>query len=233
MSTLVEQMQMDMEIMNYSRRTIYTYQAHVKAFLRYFDKAAEELEEDDIRKYLYYLKTVKQYSNSNISQAFSAIKFLYRSVLKMPVSLTKLRGPRRTYRLPVVLSCQEVRTLLGAVNNLKHQTILMTIYSAGLRLSEAAQLHVSNIDSQRMQIRVAHGKGKKDRYTVLSKVLLEQLRRYYRQYRPEQWLFYGNDKSMPISNSTIQRVFQDAKKKHVSASRPQCTPYGIVLRPIF
>jgi integrase/recombinase XerD len=233
MSTLVEQMQMDMEIMNYSQRTIRSYRAHIKAFLRYFDKSAEELEEDDIRKYLYYLKAEKQFSSSNISQAFSAIKFLYRAVLKMPVSLSKLRGPRRTYRLPVVLSYQEVRALLGAVKNFKHQTILMAIYSAGLRLSEAAQLRVSDIDSQRMQLRVTQSKGRKDRYTVLSKVLLEQLRRYYRQYRPEQWLFYGRDKSMPISNGTIQRVFHDAKKKQVSASRPQFTPYATALRPIF
>ena len=95
MSDLIEQMMMDMEIQDYSRKTIDSYRAHIKNFLRYFDKAPEELDESHIREYLFYLKTEKRNSSSNISQAFSAIKFLYRAILRMPISLSKLRGPRR------------------------------------------------------------------------------------------------------------------------------------------
>lgn len=231
MSSLLEQMLMDMELLNYSYKTIKTYKSHIKAFLNFFDKDPEELDEDDIRKYLYYCKTEKKHSPSNLSQGFSAIKFLYRATLKMPITLTKLRGPRRTFKLPVVLSQQEVIKILGVIENLKHKTILMTIYSAGLRVSEATHLKICDIDSQRMQIRVEQGKGKKDRYTLLSKVLLEQLRDYWCQYRPKTWLFPSTNPAKPINVGTIQKVFKSAKKKPISKNRPQSIRYAIVLPP--
>jgi integrase/recombinase XerD len=216
MSKLLERMMMDLELMNYSRKTISSYGWHVKAFLNYFKQEPEALDEDDIRRYLYMIKTEKKMSSSNLAQAFSAIKFLYRATLKMPMSLNKLRGPGRVHKLPVVLSKQEVRRLFDAAENVKHKTILMTIYAAGLRVSEAANLKVSDIDSQRMTIRVEQGKGKKDRYTLLSTVLLQQLREYWRLERPRSWLFPSRDVRQPISVSTIQHVFQHAKKKPVS-----------------
>jgi integrase/recombinase XerD len=212
MSTLVEQMLMDLELMNYSRKTIYSYCWHVKAFLDYFKQEPEALDEDDIRRYLYMIKTEKKMSSSNLAQAFSAIKFLYRFTLKMPMSLNKLRGPGRGHKLPVVLSKQELHKLFDAAHNRKHKTILMTIYAAGLRVSEAAHLKVSDIDSQRMTIRVEQGKGNKDRYTLLSSVLLQQLREYWRVERPRHWLFPSRDVNQPIGVSTIQRVFQHSKK---------------------
>ena len=233
MEKLIEQMQMDLTIQLFSPRTIKTYMWHIKNFADYFDGRVEKLKEDDIRQYLYHIKVDRQFSAGSLSQAFSAIKFLYRETLKMPLSLTKLRGPRRTKTLPVVFSREEVKKLLEATETRRNRLILMTMYSAGLRIGEATHLKVTDIDSKRMQIRVTQGKGKKDRYTLLSGSLLNRLRDYWRYYRPTDWLFPGNDKKNPIHVSTVQRYFKRAKKKPGSISQPHPIPSAIVLRPIF
>ncbi len=225
MSDLLEKMTMDMELIYYSPKTIKSYSYHVKRFLAYYHgQKAEALDEDDIRKYLYMLKKEKRLGQSNLIQAFSAIKFLYRSTLKMPMTLSKLRGPGRVQKLPVVLSKQELKKLFEVTTNLKHKTILMTTYAAGLRGSETAQLKVSDIDSQRMQIRVQQGKGSKDRYTLLSSVLLKQLRAYWLAYQPQTWLFPSRDATKPISSNTILQIFKSSKKKPAYSNRPRYTP---------
>jgi integrase/recombinase XerD len=213
MPNLLEQMHMDMVLRNLSPRTIETYTWHINAFKNYFGENVEQLGEDQIRRYLYHLKTEKKCSPSALAQAFSAIKFLYRDVLKMPMSLYTLKGPKRILRLPVVLSRGEVKLIIDAVDNLKHKLMLMVTYSAGLRVSETVHLRLTDIDSQRMLIRVEQGKGKKDRYTLLSAALLKYLRAYWRYYRPPLWLFPGGDPQTPLSISTPQRVFMLAKKK--------------------
>jgi len=216
MGDLVEQMKMDLELLSYSPKTIGAYTYHVGLFLKTLHKPAESVTEEDIRSYLYTMKTVKKASQSNLSQAFSAIKFLYRSTLDMPLKLRDVKSVRRGRKLPVVLSGEEIKRLFSGADNIKHKTILMTIYAAGLRLSEAAHLRVSDIDGARMQIRVEQGKGKKDRYTILSSVLLEQLRNYWRHERPGMWLFPNRSEDRPISEGTVQKVFHRAKKKPAS-----------------
>ena len=116
-------------------------------------------------------------------------------------------------RLPEVLATSEIKALLQATTNLKHRTILMTIYAAGLRVSEAATLRINDIDSKRMLIRVRQGKGNKDRYTLLSEVNLSLLRTYWKEYRPKTWLFPGVTPNKPITTRTIQKVFQMGKEK--------------------
>jgi integrase/recombinase XerD len=111
-------------------------------------------------------------------------------------------------RLPVVLSSQEVQAIFSATRNLKHRALLMTIYSAGLRVSEVVHLKVSDIDSQRMMIRVRQGKGQKDRYTLLAQRTLEVLREYWKEYRPQDWLFPGKPENEALSVSAVQRVFE-------------------------
>jgi integrase/recombinase XerD len=213
MKSLLEKMQQDLVIQNYSPRTIELYKWHVKAFLKHCAKSADQITEDDIRDYLFYVKTEKHYSSSNLAQAFSAIKFLFRETLKMPLSLTALRGPRRGRPLPLVLSQQEVRQVLGSIHNEKHRMLLQLIYSAGLRLNEGTHLKVTDIDSQRMTIHVQSGKGNKDRYTILSKVALQDLRDYWKRYRPRTWLFPGRQADQPIGDSSIQKAFQRARDK--------------------
>jgi site-specific recombinase XerD len=120
--------------------------------------------------------------------------------------------PREEKTLPVVLSEQEIGDLLRITENIKHKTILMLCYSAGLRLSELIQVRISDIDSKRMQIRVEQGKGKKDRYTLLSSKLLELLRIYYKQYRPKTWLFEGAEGAQ-YSTRSIQSIMRESCKK--------------------
>jgi integrase/recombinase XerD len=115
----------------------------------------------------------------------------------------------------VVLSHSEVKAIFDVIANLKHRVIIMTTYSGGLRVSEVAHLRVCDIDSKRMQIRVDQGKGKKDRYTLLSPALLEHLRTYWRYYHPTTWLFPGSHNDKPIDITTIQKVFKLAKKKPI------------------
>lgn len=213
MDVLIHKMQQNMTIQNYSPRTVESYIWHVKAFQTHFQKPLDQVSEDDIRSYLYHVKTVKQYSRSNIHQAFSAIKYLYHQTMDMPLKLNELRGPRRGRPLPQVLSMEEVGKLLSHVRNLKHHLILMTLYSAGLRLTECTHLGVTDIDSQRMTIRVRQGKGNKDRYTLLSQALLEKLRFYWQIDKPAPWLFPGRRHDKPITGSSVQKAFHRARER--------------------
>jgi len=212
MEKLIEQMKMDLELQDYSTKTIDSYLKHVSDFITYFNGSLEGLNEEEIRKYLYHIKEVKKYGRSYLSQSYSAIKFLLRETIKMPVELGRLRGPKRMIRLPVVFSKEEVGCLLESTDNLKHKMIFMVTYSGGLRVNEAAHLRVDDIDSKRMQIRVRQGKGRRDRYTLLSKEVLKCLREYWSAYHPREWLFPSRRGDMPMHTSTIQRVFRESKK---------------------
>jgi len=166
--------------------------------------------EEEIRGYLHYLITEKKVSQSSINQAYSAMKFFYETSLGRVWNATRIPRSKIRKKLPVVFSLQEVRSLLASVDNLKHQALLTTIYSAGLRLGEATKLRPSDIDSKRMTILVQGGKGNKDRYTVLGERTLELLRLYYKVYRPVQWLFPSRDSGKPLSGASVQRVFKKA-----------------------
>jgi site-specific recombinase XerD len=227
MEKRIEDMRKDMALQHLSPRTVTTYLYHIRKFTEYFKGNVEGLKEDDLRDYLYHIKMEQGYSASSLSQAFSAIKFLYRETLKMPLTLGKLRGPRKTMKLPVVLSREEVKTIFEATENDKHRMILMVIYSGGLRVSEAAHLRVQDIDSSRMQIRVEQGKGKKDRYTLLSAQLLGKLREYWLTCRPKHWLFPASrDTKTPIHVTAIQKTFYRSKKSsyNQAGQRPHPPP---------
>jgi site-specific recombinase XerD len=227
MGELRSKMQRTMELKNFSKRTITIYQFHMKRFVAHYGKSPALLGKEEITKYLHFLLKQK-ISLSGMSQAYSAIKFFYCTVLERPWELEKIPRPRSVKKLPVVLSLKEVRTLLESAGNFKYQTVLMTIYSAGLRLQEGLQLKLKDIDSDRMEIRVEQGKGKKDRYTLLSDVLLVRLREYYKVYKPKDLLFPGKEEN-PVCSSTIQRIFQRAKKKPRLLNRQPFTHYDIVL----
>jgi site-specific recombinase XerD len=214
MKNLVEKMRMDMTIRDYSPKTIKTYLWHLNGFSSYFNQEVSSLESDDIRKYLYHLKTEKEYSTSNLRQAYSAIRYLYRNHFEMPVGLKDLRGPKSSLRLPVVLTKEEIQRIFDVIQNEKHKLVFMVIYSGGLRVSEVTNLHVEDIDSQQMRICVRHGKGRKDRYTLLSEFVLKSLRAYWMRYRPKLWLFPSRaHKDKPLSTGTIQRVFKVSCEK--------------------
>lgn len=229
MGKLRDEMKMEMELRNYSPKTIQAYIGHMTAFTRMFHKSPAEMGQAEIRQYLHHLKTVKKVSYSNINIAYSALKFFYTQVLRRQWQVMKLPRPRMEKRIPLVLAPAEIEAMLEATENLKQRVILMTAYSAGLRVLETAQLKVTDIDSQRMTIRVEQGKGKKDRYTLLSKSLLLALREYYKQYRPKLWLFPGKHADKPLATETLQELFQRAKKKPASASALRFIPCATVL----
>ena len=165
-----------MTIRNYSQKTIQAYVSHITAYTRHFGKSPAEMGEEEMRKYLFYLKDEKRTSWSNINVAYNALKYFSEKVLDRDFELAKIPRPRGQWKLPEVLSEPEVKMILGAVENIKHQVMLMGAYSAGLRLSEVTHLKVSDIDSERKLIRVSQGKGQKDRYTILSQVYLSKLK---------------------------------------------------------
>jgi site-specific recombinase XerD len=226
MGELKEKMLRRMELKNFSKRTIGLYLYHMQRYVRYYRKSPAELGKEEIETYLYFLLKQKA-SSSAMAQAYSALKFFYSNCLERPWELKKIPRPKAEKKLPVVLSPAEVKGIFNQITNKKHKTILMIIYSAGLRLSEALSLKLKAIDSNRMQIRVEQGKGRKDRYTLLSGVMLSKLRDYYREYKPVEWLFPGRG-NKPVCNSTVQRVFSRAKKKPEFIKRLQYIHSGTV-----
>ncbi|MFQ6003525.1 MAG: tyrosine-type recombinase/integrase [Candidatus Zixiibacteriota bacterium] len=225
MGKLRDQMLMDMELRNFSPKTIEAYLGHMVSFTRLFGRSPAEMGEPEIRRYLHYLLREKQVSWSNINVGYCALKFFYTKTLHRSWNVEHIPRPKTPRTLPEVLSRDEVQRIFEVTPNLKHRTILMTTYSGGLRVSEVAHLKIGDIDSGRMTIRVNQGKGRKDRYTILSEVCLRELRRYYLEYRPRIWLFPGKDQAKPIDVGTIQRVFKDAK--HKAGIRKQATPHTL------
>ncbi len=211
MSPLRQRMSEDLRLRNYAPRTQQTYLAHVRRFARHFGRSPERLGPEEIRRYqLHLIETGASWSLFN--QATCALRFLYTVTLAQPWRVEKIAHPRRPMRLPVVLSTEEVARLFEAVPSPKQRLVLMTIYSAGLRVSEAVHLRVADIDSARMVIHVRQGKGGKDRQVMLSPLLLEELRAYWRFVRPRSWLFPGNDPEQPLSVACVQRVCQKARR---------------------
>ncbi|MDY7080743.1 MAG: tyrosine-type recombinase/integrase [Chloroflexota bacterium] len=207
-STAVEN---ELTLRRYSPRTHEAYLGHLRRFLNHFGRAAETLTGDELREY--FLDLVHSgISHSYQNQAISAVKFLYRHVLRRPEVLDDLPRPvRKKKQLPAVLNRDEVRRFFEAVDNLKHRAVLLVIYAGGLRVSEAARLKVSDVDGERKQVFVRSGKGGKDRYTVIGEAALEALREYWRVYRPHDWLFPGSRPDAHISPRTIQTVFKQAR----------------------
>ena len=211
--TLREQMQRDLQLRGLSVRTQEAYLTQVRDFARYFKKSPDQLGESEIKEYLHYLLREKKASDATVRQCYGALKFLYQTTLQRGWVMEKIPYLKTRTKLPVVLDRKEIDALFTVTHNLKHLAILMLIYSAGLRVGEAANLRISDIDSKRMTIRVQQGKGGKDRYSILSHVALETLRLYWRKYRPSEWLFPGYGKNNPISSRSIQRIFEAAKDR--------------------
>ena len=213
MGKLRDQMEMDMRLRRFSPKTIACYLACMKGVARHFRKSPAELGDEEIRSYLHQLMEERKVSQSVLVQTYSALKFFFEKTLQKQWNAFRIPRCKQRRKLPGVLTREEVESILSATKNLKHRAILMTIYSAGLRIGEVTRLKVSDIDSGRMMIRVNEGKGLKDRYTLLGERNLEMLRRYWKVYRPLEWLFPGRNASGPVSISAIQRVFKTSLEK--------------------
>jgi site-specific recombinase XerD len=202
---------------NFSESTIRTYLQAVNAFREHGGKRLDHLGPDDIRRYQVYLLEERKLARGTVVLHVCALRFLYLRVLKRRDMKEDLPYPKPQRRLPIVLSQEEVGRLIDSAKNLFHRAMLMTLYAAGLRRSELCRLKVSNIDSQRMMLRVENGKGRVDRDVPLSNELLETLRAYWRWMRPKTYLFPGTVNNWradkPITSKVIWEAVRDAKLK--------------------
>jgi integrase/recombinase XerD len=213
MTSLRRRMIEDMQIRNLAVNTQESYIQQVSRFARHFQKSPELLGPDQIRAYQIYLTNEKKLSTGSITIAISALRFLYRVTLKKDWSFADLiPAPKVPKKLPIILSPEEVVQFLDCVRSRKHRAILTTCYAAGLRISEAVALTPAVIDSKRMVLRVEHGKGRKDRYVMLSPKLLEILRAWWRVERPKDWLFPGDLPGRHITRSAVEQECQEAHR---------------------
>ena len=213
MTPLRQRMIEDMEMRNLSPQTIKGYLFHVSRFAKHFNQSPDLLGIDEIRQYQVYLLRERKVAASTVNHVLSALRFFYKVTLRREWALDHLRYPRRAKRLPEVLSKPEVYRVFSVIRNLKHRTLLMTMYATGMRVSEAARLRVDDIDSKRMLIRVHQGKGKKDRYVPLSATLLQTLRTYWKKVRSTGALFPSQQGGGPLTTGSITKVCADARKK--------------------
>jgi integrase/recombinase XerD len=213
MGKLRDQMLMDLQLCGIKPRTQKNYLREAENLAKYFNRSPAELGEQELKEYLLYLIKERHLSEGTFRFYVAGLKFLYRTTLKREWPVKKIKHPRAKTKLPVVLDLSEVESLFSVTRNLKHKAMLMITYSSGLRVSEAARLKLTDIDSVRMTVRISQGKGGKDRYSILSQTTLEHLRQYWKRYRPAEWLFEGQKKDNHITSYTIQAIFQAAKKR--------------------
>ncbi|MHC1630862.1 MAG: site-specific tyrosine recombinase/integron integrase [Methanotrichaceae archaeon] len=205
-------LQKELSIRKYSRRTIKSYIRINRDFLLFSGKRPEEIENKDVNEYLYYVVNQKKVAASTLNVIINALKFYYGEVLKKRFAY-EIKRPKKDKKLPVVLSQEEVSRILSSVANLKHRLILMLIYSAGLRVSEVVKLKPEDIDTERRLIHIKGAKGRKDRYTMLSEVVMETIRRYLKVYGQSKWLFPSQDKKKHITTRTVEKIFSNACRK--------------------
>ncbi|SET76117.1 Site-specific recombinase XerD [Natronincola peptidivorans] len=196
----------------YSLKTRKAYLGHVKRFIEFIKKPPYQLEKEDISKYMLFLLEEQESSHAYANQALSSLKILYDSVLDKEKVDFNIPRPKKERKLPNILSQEEVLTILQSLKNKKHRALLFLIYSAGLRVGEVVRLKIEDIDSKRMLIHIRQGKGRKDRYTILSEAALNILREYVRVERPQKWLFPGGKEGNFLTERSVQRVFENALK---------------------
>ena len=211
MGALRAKMIEEMKLRNFSHRTEQSYVSAMVGLVKHYRRAPDQLTQDEIRSYLLHLKE-RGLSPSSRNVAISGMKFFYHQILGWDEQKLFLPPRKGSWRLPEVFSPKEVERLLCAHGKLRGRCLLMTAYATGVRVSELVRLKVSDIDSERMMVKVEQGKGRKDRYTILSQRMLSELRSYWKEHRSPIWLF-PNRKGGSISIDYAQRIYNWAKHK--------------------
>ncbi len=204
----------------YSESTINTYSDAAKSFLVFvYPKPLQQVNNDDVIKYVneYIIKHKLSFSYQN--QVVNAVKLFFREIAHSDLNVDKIERPRREYKLPNVLSKEEVKLILNAHNNIKHKTMLSLIYSCGLRRSELLNLKPSDVDSKRGLLIIKQAKGRKDRIMPISEKTIIMLREYYKMYKPKVWLFEGQNAGEQYSEKSLQNVLKQALEK-VNIKKP-------------
>lgn len=225
MSTLRRRMEEELRLRGFSEKTVVAYLGAVRRFAEHFGASPDTLVTEEVRAYLLELIEGRGCSWSTANQALCGLKFFYRHVLNRPLEIQAVPFRKRKLPLPVVLTEPEVARLLAAPLQLKIRTLMMTLYSAALRLGEATHLQPTDIDSEAMCIRIREGKGGRDRSVMLAVQLLPVLREYWRVYRPGRWLFYGKSKERPINERTVQKAVARAARD--AGLRKRVTPHTL------
>jgi len=213
MSELSERMTRDMQLRRLSERTQESYLLGVRSLAKHYKRSPDQLTDREVQDYILHLLNVRKLAWSTCNLRVSAMKFFYGTTLGRTSTCLAIPPRKVEQRLPEILSAQEIKRVFAATQNVKHRTLLMTVYAAGLRVSEAVRLQVTDIDSSRMMLRIEQGKGRKDRYTTLSPRLLHELREYWKQYRPAVWLFPGHDPDQPMPRDTAYTIYVKTKLK--------------------
>jgi len=212
--SILQVFEQELRIRNYSPKTIKSYLSCLRSFENFFKpRKLSELSNENIREFIIHKIEKEKLSAGTVNQTINALRFLYVEICKRPIVLGDIHRPQKGKRLPVVLSLDEVKSIFDSLGNIKHRVMLMLTYSAGLRVSEVVHLKPEDIDSKRKLIHVHEGKGRKDRYTILSDAVLEGLRVYWKVHKPKKWLFEGQTEGEPYSIRSAQRVFECAAEK--------------------
>ncbi|MFA4873233.1 MAG: site-specific tyrosine recombinase/integron integrase [Patescibacteria group bacterium] len=210
MANLLDILTREMVLRNYSRKTIAAYTSAVKGLFTFYRKPLRDLSLEEIKEYL-YIKQQKKFSSQTIALAANAINFLYTQIYKRP-NFEKIRHPKRSQRLPEVLSRIEIEKILEQIENIKHRLLIACAYGAGLRVSEVVRLRVQDIDMADKTITVRQGKGRKDRLTVLSGKIVSDLEKFLVGKEGRDWVF-ESERGGRLTEATAQKVFYAALKR--------------------
>jgi integrase/recombinase XerD len=225
MTELRRRMTEDLQLAGYSHRTIESYIDTVRVLAKYYHRSPDLLSDEEIRQFFVHLINERKLSASSITVYLCGIKFFIETTLKKKFNILDFVRPQRSKRLPVVLSREEVRTILKRVKRPIYKMALTIIYACGLRISEGIQLQTSDIDSKRHLLRVRNGKGGKDRYIPLHERPLELLRTYYRKYRKDSSFLFPL-KSGHITADSLQKVFKKALRES-KVNKPAATVHTL------
>ncbi|MCL2254848.1 MAG: site-specific integrase [Lachnospiraceae bacterium] len=209
---VLEKLKFDLELRNRCKDTIEDYSLHVRLFQDYFDKPADQMGTEEIKEFLHYLLTQKNNSPATVNTYNSALRFLYGETLDIVLNLKKIPRVKCNRKIPDIPTKEELGYIFYLTKNIKYKAIFMTIYGSGLRLSEAVNLKVSDIDGKQKRIFIRSGKGDRDRYALLPQKTLDILREYYKQHKPTDWLFV-TEKGTQLTVRAVQDSFKAIVKK--------------------
>jgi integrase/recombinase XerD len=215
MTELRQKMIRAMDLKNLSNHTKRSYLGAVTGLSKHYQASPKKITEEMIEDYLLYLKNERGNAPISCCSVLTGLRFFYTNILDKQINID-FSLPKKPRKLPTVLTKEQIWKIICTPANLKHRLILMTTYSAGLRVSEARRLKPVHIDSKRMLIKVVDGKGRKDRYTMLSGKLLKELRHYYKRCHPQTYLFpssYKKTKNQPLSYEAVRCIYEKARKK--------------------
>jgi len=214
MSSLREKMKEEMVLVGLAQSTQDRYLYVVTHLQKYYDKSPDKLSEEEIRGYLLYLLNDKKFSPNSYNVHIYALRFFYCVTLRQPLRKLDLPRTKVTYKLPDILNSDEVQEIIKATDNIKYRTLLITIYGTGLRMSEALNLRMKDIDSHRMTLHIRNAKGGKDRYVILSPVVHQALQRYWKACRFVDYVFPSkNNQHKPLTSNSVSRVFKSSKAR--------------------